>query len=153
MLLPSNKAYDEQQNYSSIIIYLLLFINVFLHSNMLLSYLVIPFETGKFIVGICCVLAACGYYIAPASTMREVIETKNASSIDLYMVIVNAINGFMWGVYGLAIGDWFIFAPNTIGTLFAALLITLKLWYPSENNKSGEKENPAVSANLQQTLV
>lgn len=55
------------------------------------------------------------FYAAPLATIREVLLTRDASSIDPPVACANSLNGVCWCAYGLALGDWFLAAPNAIG--------------------------------------
>lgn len=69
------------------------------------------------------------YYAAPLSTMAAVLESKSASSIHGPLVAVNGANGALWLVYGLTIGDPFVWVPNGTGSLLAGLQLALKAFY------------------------
>ena len=69
------------------------------------------------------------YYGAPLSTIGKVIEQKSAESIYFPTVLANGCNGAFWATYALAIKDWYIFAPNFIGVVLAAVQSVLCVVY------------------------
>mmetsp|Transcript_11382 Transcript_11382/g.19961 ORF Transcript_11382/g.19961 Transcript_11382/m.19961 type:complete len:252 (-) Transcript_11382:689-1444(-) len=71
------------------------------------------------------------YYGAPLSTMTEVIRSRNSSSILLPMTVMNTLNAALWTVYGVAMGDIFIIAPNGIGLVLSLAQLLLVFLFPS----------------------
>jgi solute carrier family 50 protein (sugar transporter) len=86
------------------------------------------------------VACAVMYYVAPCSTIYQVVATRNASTIHAPMMIANAANSFLWLVYGVSIQDPFVYAPNVIGFGLSALQLLLALLF-----KGGSKGDVAVS--------
>ena len=66
------------------------------------------------------------YYAAPLSTMASVVETRDGSSIHGPLVAINGANGALWLIYGLTIGDPFVWVPNGVGSALAAAQLGLK---------------------------
>ena len=88
------------------------------------------------------------YYAAPLSTVAavvcsarikcrgasihwliwaQVVRSRDASSISGPLVLVNAGNGLLWTVYGAAVEDALVWAPNLAGVALAAAQLALKL--------------------------
>jgi len=67
------------------------------------------------------------YYAAPLSTVAAVVRSRDASSISGPLVLVNAGNGLLWTVYGAAVEDALVWAPNLAGVALAAAQLALKL--------------------------
>lgn len=81
---------------------------------------------GSFIVGL--IVSGCGlaYYVAPLSTVRQVIVTRNASSLYAPMIVMNLVNALLWFVYGfVAAGDLFVWGPNAVGITLACIQLSL----------------------------
>ena len=51
----------------------------------------------------------------------QVVRTKSAASLDPLLAAAGACNGAFWLVYGCAIGDPLIAAPNGIGSAINVL--------------------------------
>jgi solute carrier family 50 protein (sugar transporter) len=78
-------------------------------------------EQRALLYGVLCNAVLLAYYGAPLSTIGKVLRQKSADSIYFPTVLCNGVNGAFWAIYALAIGDWYIFAPNAIGVLLAAI--------------------------------
>ena len=98
-------------------------------------------ENSQLIVGISATIAALMYFSLPCYTLKEVIEKKDASSIQKNMIIANAINCLAWSTYGLAINDPWLYAINLIGLLLATINFGAKLHYPSVNDISDNSDS------------
>mmetsp|Transcript_12864 Transcript_12864/g.39481 ORF Transcript_12864/g.39481 Transcript_12864/m.39481 type:complete len:137 (-) Transcript_12864:22-432(-) len=57
----------------------------------------------------------------------QVVRSRDASSISGPLVLVNAGNGLLWTVYGAAVEDALVWAPNLAGVALAAAQLALKL--------------------------
>ena len=101
----------------------------------------VPHETIVFVLGaygsaICVLLFA-----SPLSTVREVLATSTAASIYAPLTATQCTNCAMWTVYGLAIGDCWVYGPNGTGLALGLVQLALKLVYPSRpvaSNKDAE---------------
>lgn len=67
------------------------------------------------------------FYGAPLSTLKNVIETKNAASIYAPLSILNTVNGALWVAYGLGVGDIFITVPNAAGFVLGLIQLGFKI--------------------------
>ena len=84
------------------------------------------FLLGAFASGICILLFA-----SPLSTVREVVATSNAASIYGPLTATQCTNCAMWTVYGIGIGDIWVYGPNGAGLTLGLAQLLLKLLYPS----------------------
>ncbi|KAJ8602038.1 hypothetical protein CTAYLR_002736 [Chrysophaeum taylorii] len=66
------------------------------------------------------------FYAAPLSTLGKVLETKSAASIYAPLSALNTLNGALWVAYGIAIGDYFIAAPNAAGLALGLVQLACK---------------------------
>jgi solute carrier family 50 (sugar transporter) len=74
---------------------------------------------------------------APLSTIRKVIQRKNASSVYAPATAAQCANCGLWTAYGyLGIGDVFVWGPNLTGLVLGLLQLALKLIYPSSGKAS-----------------
>eukprot|EP00588_Corethron_pennatum_P020567 CAMPEP_0194311544 /NCGR_PEP_ID=MMETSP0171-20130528/8465_1 /TAXON_ID=218684 /ORGANISM="Corethron pennatum, Strain L29A3" /LENGTH=253 /DNA_ID=CAMNT_0039065643 /DNA_START=143 /DNA_END=904 /DNA_ORIENTATION=- len=78
--------------------------------------------------------AAIGFALcaSPLSTIGEVLKTKNASSILAPLTLAQVMNATLWGLYGFAIKDKFVWGPNIVGFSLGVIPLVLKLLYPSK---------------------
>jgi len=67
------------------------------------------------------------YYTAPLATLKTVISTRNADTIDPRLAIAGVLNGLFWLTYGIAIWDGYVAIPNGIGALLAS--ISTSCWF------------------------
>ncbi|KAJ3125551.1 hypothetical protein HK098_000170 [Nowakowskiella sp. JEL0407] len=105
-------------------------------------------------------------YGSPLSTMYQVVRTRNSASISFPYSIASLLNGTFWGIYGVAISDAFIAAPNLAGAGLAILQLILRVIFPArpvaipiedkseEESKrpSLEQANTAVSSNERKSI-
>jgi len=64
------------------------------------------------------------YYVAPLATIKTVIMTRNADSIDPRLAVAGVFNGLFWFIYGVAIWDGYVAIPNAIGAVLASITTT-----------------------------
>lgn len=83
------------------------------------------------------------YYGAPLSTIVTVVKTKNSSTLNLPLCVMQCINGCLWLGYGVAVTDPFIYVPNAIGACTGGLLCFLLFIY-REKKKKKEKSDAIV---------
>eukprot|EP00798_Chlamydomonas_sp_ICE-L_P020214 gene20214-26961_t len=69
------------------------------------------------------------FYLAPLSSMLKVVQQGNAASIYLPLSIAIVCYGSAWTIYGLAIGVWNIWVPNSFGAILGVLQTALHLMY------------------------
>ncbi|KAH6564996.1 hypothetical protein BASA62_007589 [Batrachochytrium salamandrivorans] len=70
---------------------------------------------------------------APLSGFYSVIKNKDASSIDPILAAASLVNGSLWSIYGLALGDAFIWSPNLLGVVFCVVQFVLMAVYPNRS--------------------
>ena len=69
---------------------------------------------------------------SPLSSIRKVIESRDATSIYAPMTAAQCANCALWTTYGvLAARDVFVWGPNLVGLLLGLAQLALKLAYPS----------------------
>lgn len=54
------------------------------------------------------------FYAAPLSALAEVLRTRSAATLHAPLAGMSCFNGLLWSVYGAALGDAFIYAPNMV---------------------------------------
>ena len=93
---------------------------------ILLCYYAAPLSTVAAVVRsarIKCRGGSAGHWLICA----QVVRSRDASSISGPLVLVNAGNGLLWTVYGAAVEDALVWAPNLAGVALAAAQLALKL--------------------------
>jgi solute carrier family 50 protein (sugar transporter) len=80
-------------------------------------------------VGMCGVVVGTCMFAAPFATVRRVLQTKSADSLPFPIIFVNAVNGVLWTMYGLQLNDAYVFGPNFLGFLCAAVQLALHQRY------------------------
>eukprot|EP01041_Mallomonas_annulata_P000124 gene124-188_t len=109
-------------------------------------------ETAAKLVGYSSCIATVIYYAAPLSTIKTVIQTRDSSSLFLPMILTNQVNATLWVIYGLAMSDPIIWAPNLLGFFFAIFQICICLFYKKWNT-NGTWNVFAQSQNLRALLL
>ncbi|KAJ3033233.1 hypothetical protein HK097_004929 [Rhizophlyctis rosea] len=68
-------------------------------------------------------------YGAPLTTMYNVVKTRDSSSINLPLAVASIVNGGLWFIYGMTIGDPFVWAPNGAGAVMGVLQVVVKILF------------------------
>ncbi|KAL3935903.1 MAG: hypothetical protein SGBAC_008666 [Bacillariaceae sp.] len=78
------------------------------------------------------------FYGAPLSTIFTVLKEKHTASIHIPTMMLNTLNSSFWCAYGIAIGDFFLAAPNGLGAMFGGIQIFLYVTLPrTPSSESG----------------
>jgi hypothetical protein len=83
-----------------------------------------------------CAAAVC-FYLVPLSTLREVVRTRNASSLSLPLCLASLANACLWTVYGAAVRDASIVTPNVPGILAGLLQLAMLARYGRGSSGTG----------------
>lgn len=59
----------------------------------------------------------------------EICRKRDAASIYVPLALVNFISSAVWAIYGLALGDWFVYGPNILGAALSAFQMALRAAY------------------------
>ena len=60
--------------------------------------------------------------------MPEVIKTRDVSTINLPMSVMNCLNSFIWTLVAIWIRDGFMMGSQGLGVVFNSILIMFYLW-------------------------
>lgn len=96
------------------------------------------YEQRKFVVGLYGSMLCVILFASPLSTAYEVISTANAASIYAPLTATQVTNCLSWTIYGLVIGDIWVWGPNGMGLALGLMQLALKLIYPSKEKKDDE---------------
>jgi solute carrier family 50 protein (sugar transporter) len=98
-------------------------------------------ETKQFIVGLLVNVILVFFYGAPLSTILKILRDRNTASLHIPTMILNTLNGIFWMVYGIAVNDYFIYAPNGLGAGMGGIQIVLSFIFPKITSNSGSSSN------------
>ena len=87
-------------------------------------------ETRELIVGIITNLCLVFFYGAPLSCIAIVLKTRNTATLHVPTMFTNTASSVFWGIYGLAVLDFFVAVPNLLGALLGVVQIFLYMTYP-----------------------
>ncbi|KAJ1469262.1 sugar efflux transporter for intercellular exchange-domain-containing protein [Baffinella frigidus] len=62
-------------------------------------------------------------FASPLSTIATVLRDRSAASINMPFALVQILNCSLWELYGLHLGDVYIWGPNAIGLLLGMLQV------------------------------
>jgi len=71
-------------------------------------------------------------FMSPLSTVKQVLLTKDAGSINFNMTIATFACGSFWGMYGVIIDDVAISGPNFLGIFSSFIQAALYLYFGSK---------------------
>jgi len=103
-------------------------------------------RTNELIVGIAVNLNLVVFYGAPLSTIWTVLSTRDSASIHVPTMLTNTFNGCFWGIYGVAILDFFLAVPNLLGAGLGVVQIVLCVLFPRENAQGNSDETGPVES-------
>ncbi|KAF4317706.1 hypothetical protein BBO99_00007964 [Phytophthora kernoviae] len=66
---------------------------------------------------------------SPLETMKEVVQTKDASTIPIILSTSFLVNAAVWVAYAIADNNIFLLVPNAIGMILCTIQVTLYLMY------------------------
>lgn len=85
------------------------------------------------------------FYGAPLSTIFTVLKEKHTASIHIPTMMLNTLNSSFWCAYGIAIGDFFLAAPNGLGAMFGGIQIFLYVTFPRTPSSSSSSSSAGTS--------
>lgn len=91
------------------------------------------------------------FYASPLAAVKKVIDEKDASSIHWPLALASMVNSVLWTVFGLAVKDYFIMAPNFFGVAFASFQLFLILVF--KDSKKNRKKSKIIQVNNNVVLV
>ncbi|OWY93518.1 MtN3-like protein [Phytophthora megakarya] len=82
-------------------------------------------------------------YASPLETMKQVIQTKDATTLPIIISAIFLTNTTVWTVFAFADDDMFVVVPNAIGMLVCIAQVVLYIVYPPKTVRTdlnGEDE-------------
>lgn len=143
-IIPRERAYDRLQVQLVLVVGAMAMYSLWCYlifANT--SYAERKFIAGAYGSALCVILFA-----SPLSTAYEVVSTGNAASIYAPLTATQVTNCLMWTIYGLSIGDVWVYGPNGTGLLLGLIQLALKLIYPSNQGKKNEETKHLTKESL-----
>ncbi|POM66738.1 MtN3-like protein [Phytophthora palmivora] len=75
-------------------------------------------------------------YASPLETMKQVIQTKDATTLPIIISAIFLTNTTVWTIFSIADEDMFVLVPNAIGMLVCIAQVVLYIMYPPGNTKA-----------------
>ncbi|KAI8919605.1 sugar efflux transporter for intercellular exchange-domain-containing protein [Entophlyctis helioformis] len=82
-------------------------------------------DPAKIILGSIAVAIVVAFYGSPLTNAVQVVQKRDASTIDPILAISTLLNTCLWTVYGFVIADPFVWGPNALGVVLAVMQIVL----------------------------
>jgi solute carrier family 50 (sugar transporter) len=89
-----------------------------------------PYLEPKFILGVFTLIILSAFYASPLTTLYKVVATRNAIHFSKGLAITSFCNSVTWTVYGLYLGDLFIWLPNAVGIVLSSTQIICIIVFP-----------------------
>jgi solute carrier family 50 (sugar transporter) len=90
-------------------------------------------DAAKQVAGSVCLVQGVFYYFSPISSVAKVIRERDASSLSLPLLVLNAAASGTWTMYGYAIDDPFVLGLNTFALFVSLAFVLTKLVLPSRH--------------------
>lgn len=87
-------------------------------------------STKELIVGTVTNFCLVFFYGAPLSCIAIVLKTRNTATLHVPTMFTNTLSSLFWGIYGLAVLDFFVAVPNLLGAMLGVIQIALYMMYP-----------------------
>lgn len=105
---------------------------VFSHATAVVRSSILGYWASAFFIVLCA---------SPLSTIKKVVQTKNAASIFALTTAAQCANCGLWSAYGyFGVKDVFVWAPNVTGLVLGLCQLALKLIFPNK-----DKGTPGVA--------
>lgn len=141
-ILSKEKATEKEENQRSTMEAMVLFAVIFWVIVGLFVGIVYPGSSaGTEVVGVFVDIIAISYYAVPLATLAQIIRTRDASSLYLPLIAINAINTFAWTAYG-AVGthDITMWLPNGLGLVLSLIQLCIIFYYRTFGVSVTEKD-------------
>jgi solute carrier family 50 protein (sugar transporter) len=138
MVLLSSKLSPKQFKLSAITLIGFTFLNI---AGAAASFIFLKdnYEAAKNCMGVITIIVLCAMYVSPLTSMREVIMTRDSSSLNPLLTIASFINGFLWVVYGFFFNDFYVWFPNGMGVVSAAIQFALFIIFHRSSRRNSQE--------------
>ena len=103
----------------------------------------------SFILGLYASCICVIMFASPLSTMAIVLRTKNAASIYAPLTAAQVVNCGTWTLYGLAVGDIWVWGPNASGLALGLVQVALKCLFSSKPSAPYRRDSDLQRRSLQ----
>jgi solute carrier family 50 protein (sugar transporter) len=106
--------------------------------NTIVNIQIVPYdrEQAQLVMGIICTISLTIFYASPLSSMKQVIQKRDSSSIYLPLTITAGLGAAFWAAYGFAVLDPWIYGPNCAGVVLALLQVALCIIFPRKKART-----------------
>lgn len=115
-------------------------------------FLIPSHETVVTTLGVCACGVLCCLYGAPLSTLATVLRTRDSSSLYPPLVGIACFCSLLWTVYGLVIGDVFLWGPNCVGATLSLTQLALIAIFPRLSAAAAENSNQARTGDSKEDI-
>ncbi|KAF4136675.1 Sugar efflux transporter for intercellular exchange [Phytophthora infestans] len=84
-------------------------------------------------------------YASPLEAMKQVIQTKDATTLPIIISAIFLTNTTVWTVFAFADDDMFVVVPNAIGMLVCIAQVVLFVMYPPRNTTEASEDSASRS--------
>ena len=95
--------------------------------SMPLPFLVHLFMTTSHI-GLLATMGSIITYAVSLDSVSLTLKSRDPDTVNMLLVVAATINGAIWGVYAILIGDLYIFLPNVAALASSSIQIHLYWW-------------------------
>lgn len=95
----------------------------------------LPADTRAVSVGLVASCVAVLMFASPLATVRTVVTTQSSESLPAGMVLVGLGCTTLWTVYGLHVGDPFMYGPNGLAFCMGLVQVALLLRFPAKRSE------------------
>ncbi|KAI9194448.1 hypothetical protein LWI28_006111 [Acer negundo] len=128
----------------------------FLAAAILVTQLVLEGEVRIYAIGLMGAVLNIIMYASPLSAMKTVVTTKSVEYMPFLLSFFLFLNGGIWALYALLVGDYFLGVPNGTGFLLGTAQLLLYAIYrngkPSKTTsvpdslEEGTQHQPLISS-------
>lgn len=103
-------------------------------------------DTAQFLTGTIVLCTGIFYYTSPISTAAQVIKDRDASSLSLPMLLLNAVASGVWCLYGFVLMDPFVYGLNSFALVISIVFVVVKVVLPSTaaDELKAKLEDPSI---------
>jgi len=105
----------------------------------------ISHATQEIMVGVIVNVNLIFFHAAPLSTTYTVLHTQSSATIHGPTVLLKTAKGIVWLIYGIAVLDFFLIVPNSIGALLGLNLMLMQILFPASKPSQKAVENQEAS--------
>ncbi|ONK81194.1 uncharacterized protein A4U43_C01F26330 [Asparagus officinalis] len=117
------------------------------------SFLLHDHPHRKLFVGSIGLVASIAMYGSPLVAMRLVIKTKSVEFMPFSLSFFSFLSSSLWMLYGLLGHEFFIAAPNFVGTPLGILQLVLYCIYNNKKETYDESKNTELEKNEEKLTV